>query len=248
MFKKVLLASLIIGATVAQVQAHGVWAGMRADKMQIVYGEGPLDNYYNPTWFDFAKGYTSSFGSAEVKVKKVDNKIFLQPSEDVQVIAINSENGYWSNTKKGWINKAKDENPEATKGKQHHKMSVNYISQDIVFKGKKPIKVENPKALGLIMEIVPATDPRFLKAGDDLEIQVLYHGKPMVKTDVMPDVINHLGEVVKTDDNGKAVVKVSNNGVNMIAVETSFSRSDTTKADSDGYFTSLNFTIMPEED
>lgn len=249
MLKKPALLALLMSALALPIHAHGVWAGMRADKLQVVYGEGPLDNFYNPDWFDYAKGYDQNQQKTTVTVKKEGDKLYLQPDVATQIIAINSENGYWSNTAAGpWINKAKDENPEANKGKQHHKMSVNYISQDIVLKGKKPVKVAQPKALGLAMEIVPDRDPRFLKAGDTLGIQVLYMGKPMKNIAVMPDAINHLGETVKTDNNGKAKIRVGNNGVNMIAVETSFPRKDKTKADMDGYFTSLNFTLMPEEE
>lgn len=247
MLKQALFSVLLAASAASAVNAHGVWAGMRADKLQIVYGEGPLDNYYNPTWFDYAKGYNKNGQEASVNVIKKDGKLFLAPNADVQIIAINSENGYWSNTKSGaWINKAKDENPEATKGKQHHKMSVNYISQNIVLKGDKPIKIETPKALGLDMEIVPSVDPRFLNVGDTLTIQVFYQGKPMKNIDVMPDAINQLGKTVQTDENGKATITVANNGVNMIAVETAFPRKNTSKADTDGYFTSLNFTLFNE--
>lgn len=248
MFKKVLFTSIALTTCATQVFAHGVWAGMRADKMQIVYGEGPLDNFYNPEWFASAKGYNADMQDATVTVDQDGDKIYLQPDATVEIISIVSENGYWSNTNSGkWVNQAKDENPEATKGKQHHKMSVNYISQDIVLKGEKPNKIAKPQALGLEMEIVPSLDPRFLQAGDELTVQVLFQGEPMKNIAIMPDSINRLGETITTDEQGQATVTVANNGVNMIAIETAFDRDDKTKADSDAYFSSLNFTIMPSE-
>lgn len=248
MVKKILFTSIALATCATQVYAHGVWAGMRADKLQIVYGEGPLDNFYNPNWFNSATGYTADMHDAVVTVNKDGDNIFLQPDDNVEIISIISDNGYWSNTNSGkWVNQAKDENSEATKGKQHHKMSVNYINQNIIFKSEKPTKIESPQATGLEMEIVPAVDPRFLQAGDKLEVQVLFQGKPMKQVAVMPDSINRLGETVTTNDDGKVTITVANNGLNMIAIETAFERKDKTKADSDAYFSSLNFTLMPTE-
>lgn len=244
MIKKLLVMSTVAILGISSANAHGVWAGMRADKMQVVYGEGPLDNFYNPKWFESVKGFDANFKPTNVMVVKENNKLFLEPCKNTQVIAIVSNNGYWSNTKKGWVNKAKDENPEATKGKYHRKMSVNYISQNIVFKKDKPIKIEKTMPVGLEIEIVPSVDPRFLKMGDTFKVQVLHNSKPMANTEIMNDSINRLGETIKTDENGFATVKVLNNGVNMIAVETSFEREDKTKADANGFFSSLNFTIF----
>lgn len=246
--KKILTLGVmaLIGLASIGSQAHGVWAGMRADKLQIVYGEGPFDNFYNPKWLGSAKGYDAQHKAQKVVLVNDDNRLFLEPKESVQVITLLSNNGYWSNTKhKGWINKAKDENPEATKGKFHTKMSVNYLSQNLVLKKSAPKKIKTPKAYGLKMEIIPSVDPRFLHAGDDLKVQVLFNGKPMKGVNVMFDAINHLGKAVKTDKKGYATVKVNNSGFNVLAVEKSFERKDKTKADADGYFSALTFTLSP---
>lgn len=247
MFKKSLI-SIALLASSAPVFAHGVWAAMRADHLQIVYGEGPLDNFYNPKWFDFAKAVDKNFKEVNLTVIQNGDILNLKPAKNAEIIIIQSENGYWSNTKSGkWLNVSKQENQEATKGKAHHKMSVNYLNQVLVLKGQKPQKIAKPQALGLPMEIVPATDPRFLKAGDTLNVQVLYQGKPLKNIDLMPDAINQLGKTIKTDNNGNATVTVANNGVNMLAVETAFARQDKSLADSDAYFSSLNFTLEPQE-
>lgn len=247
MFKKLSIATILVALGISGANAHSVWAGMRGGELQICYGEGPLDDFYNPQWLESVKGFDENFNSSNVLVVQKGKKVFLKPNEKTQVIAINSDNGYWSNTKKGWINKAKDENPEATKGKHHSKMSVNYISQDIIFGKSKALKIAKPKAVGLEMEIVPEVDPRFLKQGDSLNVRLIHNNKPMVDTNVMYDVVNNLGKGVKTDKDGYATIKVSNSGFNMIGIETAFPRSDKTKADSDGYFTALTFTIMPQE-
>lgn len=248
MLKKISVATTLALVLSTSAVAHSVWAGMRGGEMQICYGEGPLDDFYNPAWLKEVKGYDSSLKDASVKVDKQGKIVFLKPDENVQVISIYSDNGFWSNTKKGpWINKAKDENKEATKGKHHSKMSVNYISQDIVFGKAKPVKIEKPKALGLEMEIIPQTDPRFLKQGDSLKVQLIYQNKPMADTKIMYDVVGNLGKSVTTDKEGFAELKVQNDGFNMIGIETTFDRADKTKADTDGYFSALTFTLMPSE-
>lgn len=244
--KKILLCALLSIVAISQTSAHGVWAGMRSDNLQIVYGEGPLDNTYKPRWLESVSAYDAHFVNAGIIVEEKAGKLFLKPKANVQVIAIVSYNGYWSNTKSsGWVNKAKDENPEATKGKYHRKFSVNYINQKIVFKKDAPTKIAKTQPVGLEMEIVPMVDPRFLQQGDDLQVKVLHNGKPMADTPVMFDAINRLGETVKTNKDGVATVKVMNKGLNMVAVEASFERKDKTKADANGFFTSLNFTLAP---
>lgn len=247
MFKKLSLATILVALSISGANAHSVWAGMRGGELQVCYGEGPLDDYYNPAWLESVKGYDENFNTTNVLVVQKADKVFLKPNAKTQVIAIYSDNGYWSNTKKGWINKAKDENPEATKGKHHSKMSVNYLSQDIVFGKGKPAKIAKPKAVGLEMEIIPEVDPRFLKQGDSLKVQLIHNNKPMSDTEIMYDVVNNLGKSVKTDKNGYATIKVNNSGFNMIGIETAFPRTDKTKADTNGYFSALTFTIMPEE-
>lgn len=247
MLKKISIATALLALGISSVNAHSVWAGMRGGELQVCYGEGPLDDFYNPTWLQSVKGYDANLNDTNVLVVQKDKKVFLKPSEKTQIIAIYSDNGYWSNTKKGWINKAKDENKEATKGKHHSKMSVNYLSQDIVFGKSKPVKIQKPKALGLEMEIIPEVDPRFLKQGDSLKVQLIYKNKPMADTQIMYDVVNNLGKSVKTDKSGYATIKVNNDGFNMIGIETAFERTDKTKADTDGYFSALTFTIMPQE-
>lgn len=248
MFKKLSIVAVLALSISTHSFAHSVWAGMRGGNLQVCYGEGPLDDFYNPSWLKAVTGYDANLNESLVIVEKKGKLVFLKPNENVQVIKIYSDNGFWSNTKKGpWVNKAKDENPEATKGKHHSKMSVNYISQDIVFGKSKPVEIKKPKALGLEMEIIPQVDPRFLKQGDNLEVQLIYKNKPMANTDIMYDVVNNLGKSVKTNKDGFATIKINNDGFNMIGIETQFDRADKTKADINGFFSALTFTLMPSE-
>ncbi len=239
----------VLTGIATQVQAHGVWAGMRADNLQIVYGEGPLDNFYKPSFLQKVNAYNAKLEADKVTVTNKNDTLLLKPSATTQVISIVSDNGYWSKGSDGKMrNIPKNEHKGATMGNHYPKMSVNYISQDILFKKDKPLKIKKPHALGLTLELVPQVDPRFLKAGDKLRITVLYKGKPVAKADVMPDSINHLGETVQTNAKGEAVITVANNGVNSIAVEKVFpltGKDKTPKADNDKIFSSLVFTIMP---
>lgn len=92
------------------------------------------------------------------------------------------------------------------------------------------------------MQLVPTEDPTKLKQGDKLKVQLFQEGKPMSDIPVIMDVVNDLGNTVRTDADGFAVVEIRNDGRNIIGVETSKPRKGyADKATSDSYFATLSF-------
>ncbi len=243
---RIFLLGLILGAVMIalgmarQGQAHGVWFASRLDRTQLVLGEGFKDNAYDPKAVTALQGYDAEYNKVEVKPIDGGDHITIKPAEDVAVVAVEFDYGYWSNGKDGkWHNAPMDQVEGATIGTHAVKYSVNYLKS-----------VKEVKAIeGIPFQIVPMTDPTKLNVGDPLTVQVLHDGQPMAGVEVIPDVINHHTVFVKADAEGKVTVPVANGSVNVIGIELTHNYgSPTAKATRDKVFSSLSFTIYPAEE
>ena len=235
------LAALAAVTAAGCANAHGVWFAPRLDKTQLVLGEGPKDNAYDPKAVTMLQGYDAEWGKVAVEPVNGGDHITIAPAENVAVVAVEFDYGYWSNGKDGkWHNAPMDQVEGSTVGTHAVKYGVSYFKS---VKAVKPVE-------GLPFQIVPMTDPTTLKVGDPLVVQLLHDGKPMPDTNIIPDVVNHHTVFAKTDDEGKAALKVANGGVNVIGVELTYNYDKpTAKATRDKVFASLSFvTVPPEED
>ena len=96
-----------------------------------------------------------------------------------------------------------------------------------------------------------AVDPSTLNVGDEFTVQLLNNGEPMADVDIIPDVLNHHTETIKTDENGMATVTASNGGLNVIGCEMVVPYENEgvdQKATRSKVFVSLSFTLYPEEE
>ena len=190
--------------------AHGAWFARRSDRIQLVCGEGWKDNAYDPNGLLEMKGFDAQYNDVAVEPINGKDYLYIEPSEDLAVVYVTLDYGFWSNTPEGtWVPKPMTEVEGSTVGTHAIKYSVNYLGNvDEV----KPID-------GLLYQIVPSVDPTKLAIGEEFTIQLLHNGEPMADMDIIPDVVNHHTEMIKTDENGMATVRASNGGVNVIGCE-----------------------------
>ena len=187
-------------------------------------------------------GYNAKYEPVAVEPINGDDYLYIEPSDDLAVVYVCLDYGFWSNTPEGtWVPKPMDEVEGATIGTHAIKYSVNYLGNvDEV----KPID-------GLPYQFVPSVDPTRLEIGEELTVQLLHNGEPMADVDIIPDVINHHTVMIKTDENGMATVTASNGGVNVIDFEMVVPYENggvDNKATRSKAFVSLSFTLYPEED
>ena len=233
------LAAAFALTAARNADAHGVWFAPRLDRMQLVLGEGPKDNAYSPQAVTALRGYDADYGEVRVEAADGGDHITIAPADNVAVVAVEFDYGYWSNGSDGkWHNAPMDQTPGATIGTHAVKYGVSYL---------KPVKSVKPVA-GLPFQLVPMTDPTTLKVGDPLVVQLLHDGKPMSDTNIIPDVVNHHTVFVKTDAEGKAALSVANGGLNVIGVELTYTyEKPTAKATRDKVFATLSFVTVPPE-
>lgn len=234
-----LLVVFCIVKSQKKVQAHGVWFTRRCDAWQLALGEGYKDNAYTPQMVTNISGCDAEYNAVAVCAVSHENYITIDPPPNLSVGIVSFDYGIWSNQPDGtWVNLPLNEVPGATIGTHALKYSVNYFA---------PVKKVQPIP-ELPLQIVPLTDPSAIKIGDFLTIQVLYKGKPMPHADLIPDLVNQHTVTVKTDDAGKAVVRVSHGTTNVIAIEVACNYDKkTSQATRDKICATLSFTIYPEE-
>lgn len=230
------LATLVSSAAMTAVDAHGVWFANRLDEKALVLGEGPLDNAYSPSCVQKIDGYTTMGQVAPVTVVNHHKNVSILTPDNLGVTATYFDYGYFTKTTDGkMVHKPFNEVPNAAKTTHAIKWNINYWDASA-----KPMVISD-----MPIQIVPMVNPLTLKKGDTFEIQVLKDGKPMANAPLIKDVLNDLTNESQADANGRATVTVNANGLNVIGVEIGYPSGDA--GTQNKYFSSLSFTIYPEE-
>lgn len=236
----VLILSGSVTCMISQsLSAHGIWIANRVDQKQIVLGEGPLDNGYQTEYVKKIHAYNGNWTSLPINQKKHQNYVTIEPTENTAVVTVSFDYGYWTKNAQGkYVNLPMNKVEGASKGTHAIKYSVNYLSSV-----NAPKRVED-----IPLQIVPAVDPTQLKRGDNLLVTVYKDNQPLTNTAVIIDVVNNLDKTVITDDKGQATITIPNQGLNVVGVEIGFPLKDSQLATQEKFFTTLVFTLMPEED
>jgi uncharacterized GH25 family protein len=101
------------------------------------------------------------------------------------------------------------------------------------------------KPLGLALEIVPQVNPYRLKAGDDLNVVVLFRGKPLPGADIawsFPGRGDTFAGSIKTDADGKAAIPLAQAGPYVIRL-TYMEWVKLQTHEWESYWTSLTFEV-----
>ena len=181
-------------------------------------------------------GYDVQGKQIPVQVVKHEKNIAIVPPADLGVTVTNFDYGYWTKTKDGkMIHKPITEVPGAVKSTHAIKYDVHYWNAQA-----KPFVDKNA-----FIQIIPSVNPLTLRKGDTYEIQVLKDGKPYANAPLIKDLVNDLTGEAKADENGKATVAVTADGLNVVGVEVAFPTQN--KGEQNKYFSALSFLISPEE-
>ena len=239
MNKKILASlfavGLAAGCVCSSVDAHGVFFANRLDEKALVLGEGPVDDAYSPEMVKSIIGLDNNGMVIPVQVIKHEKNVVVVPNDKLGITVTDFDYGYWTKNSDGkYVNKPFKEVPGATKSTHAIKYDVHYWNAEA-----KPFNNKDA-----FIQIIPSVNPLTLRKGDTYEIQVLKEGKPYANAPLIKDVINDLTNESKADENGKATVAVSANGLNVVGVEVGFPTQ--TEGIQDKYFSALSFIINPE--
>jgi uncharacterized GH25 family protein len=105
------------------------------------------------------------------------------------------------------------------------------------------------KRMGFKLEIIPYKNPPFLNVGDEMEVQLLYNGKPLARNRIMathetystkPD---DYAQTRVTDSNGKARFKITNPGIWLIRSNHMIAVKGDPKADWESFWSNISFQV-----
>ena len=214
--------------------AHGIWLAQRTDELTVVYGHLAEDGAYKAKKVKSIEGFTATGEKRAITLALSEKNVKLTAPDDVVVLSTVFDNGFWIKGADGkWQNVGKQQVAGGTESHQPLKYNTHIL--------KSPGIALKPT--GAPLEIVPLTDPIALKLGDDLPVQVYLNGKPLAGASVINDYINNAEAVTKADGEGKATLKVTSAGLNVIGVE--FSEKTPTNPDVDEIFNfaTLSYTL-----
>lgn len=111
---------------------------------------------------------------------------------------------------------------------------------------------EATKTLGHDFEIVPVDGPELWKAGGDLQVQVLFQGKPAARQDVFAKFIGFKPDqawcfAISTDNDGMASIRVDRPGTWIIRAQKSLpaAEEDRSRFDVESYTATVALEILP---
>lgn len=227
-----LLFAALCTFAMGQASAHGLWTEERRGHIEVVYGHGAEDDAYDPKKIAGAWAYDGEGKAIPVHVERLADHARLKPEAKPAVLAVAMDNGYWTlNAAKRWVNVGETQVPGALESGRYFKYSLTVLEEGVTLPPLEPLK----------LAILPQRDPLTVEAGEVLEVQVLVDGKPAAGIELYDDCINDPDHVAATTDaQGKAKVKVRNNGLNVIGASTEVPADDP-DARVRGMFASLSF-------
>ena len=240
----VFFAALVLAGTLcisAAANAHGIWLAERSDQLAVIYGIGGDD-------LDMVKRFPkiTSIAAYDVMQEPVETSlsvsqylVVVDTSEHPAIVAAVLNNGLWSKTPEGeWLQAGRDEVPNATIAERTYKFAVHLRSPLAEPLGVLP---------GQKLQIIP--DDAILpdKMGADLPVSVLYNGKPAAGARIIVDFLNDPdAEPIIVGEDGRATVKIRNQGLNVIGALYDSPSEDPGKSDKTESMATLSF-VLPHE-
>lgn len=238
--KPVLALTLFSALFVGQVSAHGLWTEQRRGNIEVVYGHGAEDSPFKAQKISGAWAFDPQGRMIPVTVQRLDDHARLQPLKPPALISVALDNGMWTRSPDGkWINQGRSQVPGGTDSTHTFKYSVAIYEQG----------ARLPAFDKIDFVIVPQADPLTVGVGKPLPVRVLVDGKPASGIKLIGDYRGAPHEVsAETDAEGRANVPVRNEGLNIIAAQTTVPVKGNADIAERGLFTSLTFVGEPHHE
>ncbi len=138
---------------------------------------------------------------------------------------------YWTSTRKGWVPLPKNKVKNVIKGGKYFKSIKTFLTAGSPSDSFK-------KHFGYRIELVPQKNPTALKPGEELPLVAFYKGKPLAGATLFGlfEGFNSKEHETfpideKTDEQGKATVKLNKAGTWLIGIKYQFNTPDNPDAD-----------------
>lgn len=217
--KKTLLSALMLPMLAF---AHGVWVAPHYGELSLIYGMGYADDAYSPDKVKDIQAFAADFTKVSLSTTPHQHHVSLEVDSEAAVVTTFFDNGFWEKNEKGrWqaVEEAAIQKPENTSTSLKYNISL-----------LKPYTGEMKPFPHLTVQAIPSQDPSSLKQGDELSLTVYVAGKPFAGAEVTADYNHDMQNKVTTDAEGRATIKVRNNGHNVVGVWVNHQTPDHPKA------------------
>lgn len=213
--------------------AHGIWTAERWGELGLIYGHGAGDDPYDPAKITEIHAIAENGKDISVEVENHKTHAILKPTAEPAAIAINFDNGYWTERNDGsWVNQPKNQVEGAKSAGHYVKSNLSLLH----------LHGELPAFPQQTLQILPLDNPIGRKAGDKIRLQVLFEGKPLPEAVITLDYVNRNSlESEPTDGNGEVTMTLANDGLNVLSVGHSKPLENDPAADKVGYNATLSF-------
>jgi cobalt/nickel transport system permease protein len=202
----VLAIFALLALQASAASAHDYWIERKEAGLMLVFGHGSQRLEFEAEKVRSLKALDIMGQELAVKSEKKGKGLLLtiigQPAQIAAVI----DNGYWSKTIYGW-----KEDPKRKASRVVEAIRQLFYTRALLSwsdAAQVPTSGHN-------ISIVPLQNPFIMKAGETLQVKVLYNGNPLPDAELSGGEHNSLG---KTDKDGTAKVALIA-GVNVLAVE-----------------------------
>jgi uncharacterized GH25 family protein len=221
--------------------AHGIWFAERSGQLAVVYGVGAddLDMVKRLPKITDVAAYDVLQQTVETSLRATEFLVVVNTDVHPAIVAAALDNGYWSKTPEGeWIAAGRDEVPNATVSERTVKYAVHLRSALAEPLGPLP---------GQKLQIIPDAEILPDMMGEELNLRVLYEGKPVAGARVIVDFVNDPdGERIITGDDGRVTIKIRNQGLNVIGALYDSPSNEPKKIDKIESMATLSF-VLPHE-
>lgn len=234
-FRFCTLALALLVSTSAS--AHGLWTEQRRGNTEVVFGEGAEDDAYDAASVKAGWAWTAEGKGVPLTVERLADHARLKAATPAALTAVEFDAGVWTQAADGqWANKPRAEvkNPKQSIRATKYSLAIHQPYQQL------------PALDSWGLVIVPEVDPGTLRPGQALPVRVLAAGKPVAGLAVYADYRGAPGAMSeKTDAEGRVKVTIRNEGLNVLAAESSTPGKAGGPVDTEHYFASLTFVGAP---
>ena len=226
-----------LGATLAS--AHAAWFAEHANRLSYIFGLGADDDdmVKRLSHVTSVYGYDSSFKPIPTRLEADGPLVVVDSGPKLAVVTAVMDYGIWSKPPGDaeWVGKGRDEVPNAVVSEKNYKFSLHIAG---------PLTAPIPPLPHQTLEVVPVDAQLPALKDEPLKLRALFHGKPIAGVKILRDFVNDPdGEVVTTGADGTAIIRVRNQGLNVISATYDGPAEDARKEDHVEYEATLSFVL-----
>lgn len=204
--KELLLAVAFLPLMMQAASAHVIWYDYQNGEYKVLYGhpeEGPLA--YDPARFKEAAAYDSQRQTLPFTINRQPDGVSLTSTGNVAALTGFLDNGFVADIAGNRYARITESEIEQNKDVRH---LLKYTKALYDWSPALATSFNQP------LEILPLQNPLEVKAGDNLNVRVLYQGKPVSDANV-----EYLGQVVPMGTDGIFSIPIGVGGLQQVETQ-----------------------------